>query len=138
MCSDIIAKTTACVDGFKAGCNDCELIRFIDLFMDQYASGSHDHNQLKIMVAKGNMQSYIPLLTTSLRDVKTIFGCCSGHPCLTIRSGNTDAIKSLDLSLIHNMHIETIDTPGCPWVRYNMTFNYMDLVDYDMSLFLYH
>lgn len=134
----MIQKNLDCVESFKSSCADQAMHQFIDLFIDQYKS-AHCHNKLDVTVCRGDANHFIPLLSSSVCDFKTVFGCLDNHPRMTIRaSGYTHTIQGMDLCQIHGMHIDTVDQPHSPFVRHDISFNYMDMVDYRMTLFVYH
>ena len=123
-------KACKCFTDFINGVGTKEHRQFADLFLPMLFK-ENCHNIL-ISVGIKNSQSFISWLSTKLENFIVTLNVFNEEPQLIIRSSVGLNTVVINLALITNLYIETMDNPDCYY--HNIEFRYNNEVDYQMRI----
>lgn len=123
-------KAHDCFVDFINGVGTKEYQQFADLFNPMLFTENY-HN-LHINVGVQSNESFRPWLSTRLKFFTVIVNVFNGEPQLIIRNKNSLNVITINLALITNLHIKTMDNPNSYY--HDIEFRYNNEVDYQMRV----
>lgn len=123
-------KAYDCFMDFINGIGTKEYQQFADLFNPMLFMENCHNFHINVGIQSNN--SFRPWLSTRLKIFTVVVNVFNGKPQLIIRDKSVLNVVTINLDLITNLHIKTMDNPNSCY--HDIEFRYNNEVDYQMRI----